>query len=53
MSDDEGTSPREIDRENVGSEREEIELPTPDMTPEVVEEGGNPVTRLIRRLTRR
>jgi hypothetical protein len=47
---DDSTDPREIVREQVGSERQTIPLPTQDPTPEVVEEGSNPVIRWIRRL---
>jgi hypothetical protein len=46
----EGTDPREIDRDDVGSGGETIPLPVQDPTPEVVEEGDNPVKRWIRRL---
>ena len=47
---DDSTHTKTPKREEIGSEREEIDLATPDTTIKVAEEGGNPVARLIRRL---
>jgi hypothetical protein len=49
---DESTPTETPNREDVGVEGELIDLPAQAPPPEVVEEGGNPVARLIRRLLR-